>query len=232
MSSDTRQEGELFNPFPGLRPFTRKEHHLFFGREGQSNAVLQSLEKNDFVAVIGASGSGKSSLIYCGVIPELEKESKQKLLTVATRPGTSPVKNLIKSFAEEIKDKEVPDASDFLAGNKSLKDWIKGKIPSGHSLLIVVDQFEEIFRYSGSADIQQEEEEVQLFVETIYECCTDQNSGIVVVLTMRSDFIGECSVFQDLTELINRSNYLIPQMTREDFRKAIEGPVAKGGATI
>jgi hypothetical protein len=66
----------------------------------------------------------------------------------------------------------------------------------------------------------------------IYSACTDGSDTVSVVLTMRSDFIGECSVYQNLTALINRSNYLIPQLTSDDFRKAIEGPVGVGGAII
>ena len=61
----------LANPFPGLRPFSVEESHLFFGREGQCETVLGYLTRNRFAAVTGASGSGKSSLIYCGLIPAL-----------------------------------------------------------------------------------------------------------------------------------------------------------------
>ena len=61
----------LANPFPGLRPFSVEESHLFFGREGQCETVLGYLARNRFAAVTGASGSGKSSLIYCGLIPAL-----------------------------------------------------------------------------------------------------------------------------------------------------------------
>src|SRR5690606_1485646 len=61
----------FFNPFPGLRPFGVDEAHLFFGREGQSDEVLVKLAENRFAAVLGASGSGKSSLMYCGLIPTL-----------------------------------------------------------------------------------------------------------------------------------------------------------------
>jgi ABC-type transport system involved in cytochrome bd biosynthesis fused ATPase/permease subunit len=65
-------KGPIFNPFPGLRPFTTDESHLFFGREGQSQEVLKYLALNKFVALLGTSGSGKSSLMYCGVIPILQ----------------------------------------------------------------------------------------------------------------------------------------------------------------
>src|SRR6478735_5216849 len=59
------------NPFPGLRPFTVDECHLFFGREGQVDDILVKLSQNRFVCVMGYSGSGKSSLMYCGLIPVL-----------------------------------------------------------------------------------------------------------------------------------------------------------------
>ncbi len=233
MSNSTSQTGALFNPFPGLRPFTQDESHLFFGREGQSKSVLKSLESNNFVAVIGASGSGKSSLIYCGVIPELKARSQKKWAAVSTRPGNSPVRNLVSSVAEVFPGK-VPDedALKLLSGEISIENWVKKLIPAGQSLLLVIDQFEEIFRFKKTTASGEGLAEINKFVELIFEACSSEKSLVSIVLTMRSDFIGECSVFQDLTDLINRSNYLIPQMTREDFRNAIIGPVKVGGATI
>ncbi|MDA3823528.1 MAG: hypothetical protein PF450_13090 [Bacteroidales bacterium] len=229
----TSKPGELFNPFPGLRPFTQDESHLFFGREGQSKSVRKSLELNNFIAVIGASGSGKSSLIYCGVIPDLKAHSEKQWSAVSTRPGTSPIKNLVASLSEQFDGKVADeDADKLLAGDLSIQEWVKGLVPKGQSLLLVIDQFEEIFRFKKTGASEQSIAEVNKFVELIYDASTADAGIVSVVLTMRSDFIGECSVFQSLTDLINRSNYLIPQMTREDFRKVIEGPVKIGGATI
>ena len=99
----------LFNPFPGLRPFSINESHLFFGREGQSDEVLHNLSKNRFVAVIGASGSGKSSLMYCGLVPILQggfiTEAGSNWKVITTRPGNGPISNLanalVKSTTEE-----------------------------------------------------------------------------------------------------------------------------------
>ncbi len=233
MSKNLSQTGKLFNPFPGLRPFSQDETHLFFGREGQSRSVLNSLEAHKFVAVIGASGSGKSSLIYCGVIPALEAAADKKQITVSTRPGTNPIVNLVASLSASFHDKVSESAYEQLFGGEvSLHDWIKSILPKGSSLLLVIDQFEEIFRYKQTRSDGAQQEEVDRFVEMIYNACSGEDNPVSVVLTMRSDFIGECSVFQDLTDLINRSNYLIPQMTRDDFRKAIEGPVKIGGAKI
>ena len=99
-----RQQVEA-NPFPGLRPFGIEESHLFFGREGQSDEVLMKLYDNRFVAVVGPSGSGKSSFIYCGVIPILyggfvmNKTSSWNI--VVSRPGASPIDNLALALAKK-----------------------------------------------------------------------------------------------------------------------------------
>src|SRR6056297_902127 len=109
MSSNSNNN-KMFNPFPGLRPFTTSESHLFFGREGQSEEVLSNLSQNRFVAVVGSSGSGKSSLMYCGVVPILyggfitEAGSKWKI--ILSRPGNDPIGNLAKEIAKNYADNE------------------------------------------------------------------------------------------------------------------------------
>ena len=98
--SDTEEKhiGAHPNPFPGLRPFRTHETHLFFGREGQIDEVLAKLERNKFVAVLGTSGSGKSSLMYCGLIPNLQggfmTSAGANWRVIVTRPGVAPIANL------------------------------------------------------------------------------------------------------------------------------------------
>ena len=103
MVNDQKNE-VLFNPFPGLRPFTIDESHLFFGREGQSDEVLKSLSNNRFVAVLGSSGSGKSSLMYCGLVPILHggfiAKAGSKWRIIATRPGRAPIDNLAEALVK------------------------------------------------------------------------------------------------------------------------------------
>jgi ABC-type phosphate transport system ATPase subunit len=74
----SKKEIRFLNPFPGLRPFAPEESDLFFGRERESEEVLKKLLNNRFVTVIGASGSGKSSLIYCGVLPKIRNLAADK----------------------------------------------------------------------------------------------------------------------------------------------------------
>src|SRR6056297_1095101 len=111
MSQQNSNTGNIrFNPFPGLRPFTIEESHLFFGREGQSEEVLDNLAKNRFVAVVGSSGSGKSSLMYCGVVPILHggfiTEAGSRWKIVVSRPGNDPIGNLAKEISKNYADNE------------------------------------------------------------------------------------------------------------------------------
>jgi Tol biopolymer transport system component/energy-coupling factor transporter ATP-binding protein EcfA2 len=236
----------LANPFPGLRPFSVEESHLFFGREGQCEIVLEYLAKNRFAAVTGASGSGKSSLIYCGLIPALyggfitNAGSKWRIIT--TRPGNSPVENLAEAFASidnhEKSDEETNLDKQILytilrRSSFGLVNAVRQiKLARGENILLILDQFEELFRYKESRKDITAVNETEAYIKMLINAIKQKDQPIYVVLTMRSDFIGECSQFQELTKLINKSNFLIPQMTRDDFKEAITGPLAVGGAAI
>ncbi len=236
----------LANPFPGLRPFEPREAHLFFGREGQSEEILQNLSTNRFAAILGASGSGKSSLIYCGLLPVLYggflHNNRSRWRVVVARPGVGPIENLAHSmahaFAKSRDESEVE--SDALINQAVLRrsaDGVSNVLKQYHlsddeNVLILIDQFEEIFRYQYSGKESDALDKVEHFVNILVTAVRQSELPIYVVITMRSDFIGDCSPFQKLTRLINDSNYLIPRMTREDFSKAITGPVAVGGGKI
>lgn len=235
------------NPFPGLRPFKIEESHLFFGREGQSDEVLLKLSKSRFVAVIGPSGSGKSSFIYCGVMPILYggflTDASPNWEVVVTRPGAGPVDNLAESLLKNNPEYETADIEE-----KKIKRTIFSTLLRSSSLglveaieqtrkkqdvnyLVLVDQFEELFRFKESHDANSVNETLA-FVNLLIEAVNYPDAPIYVAITMRSDFIGDCAQFPELTRKINDSHYLIPQLTRDQKRKAIEGPVAVGGANI
>jgi len=236
----------IMNPFPGLRPFGIEESHLFFGREGQSEEVLNKLSNNRFVAVIGASGTGKSSIIYCGLVPILyggfiaSAGSKWRIITC--RPGSSPIDNMSESIVKSSAANDTPEnkllkksfySAVLRKSSLGLVEALQHLPNSGEeNILFLIDQFEELFRYRISRKGQESLNESVAFVKLLVEAVNQTAMPVYIVLTMRSDFIGECAQYQDLTTLINRSNYLIPQMTRHDFREAILGPVAVGGATI
>jgi WD40 repeat protein len=218
--------GQLSNPFPGLRPFTIEESGLFFGREGQVEDVLQTLKKNRFVAVIGSSGSGKSSLIYCGIIPGIIREGNWKLIQI--RPGNTPLENLMEGIRNTGAGTLTAEDSARIQQDPGaiLKilddDYRKTKKP----FLIMIDQFEELFRYREAGVAERYVADRDAYVDFIVKASLQEKTPVLIIITMRSDFIGECSRFQEFTSLINKSNFLIPRMTRENFRKVIEGPLA------
>ena len=230
-----------FNPFPGLRPFLPEESDLFFGREGESEEVLGKLLKNRFVTVMGASGTGKSSLIYCGVLPRVKKmgsdSSSWKILTF--RPGNDPVGNLTETIAlasagdGDAESARKSAASILASGPQGLSTAVKELlIRNNEKVLILVDQFEELFRYSFSGTGALPEADAFKFVELLENAVSQTTAEIYSIITMRSDFIGECAHFQGLTQLINNSNYLVPHMNRDNYKAAIEGPVRYAGAGI
>ncbi len=247
MSTSTAQGLLSANPFPGLRPFKIEESHLFFGREGQSDEVLLKLSRNRFVAVIGPSGSGKSSFIYCGVMPILYggflTDASPNWEVLVTRPGAGPIDNLAEALLRNNDEYEVADAEE-----KKIKRTIFSTLLKSSSLglveaieqsrknkdvnyLVLVDQFEELFRFKESHDANSVNETLA-FVNLLIEAANYPDTPVYVAITMRSDFIGDCAQFPELTRKINDSHYLIPQLTRDQKRKAIEGPVAVGGANI
>jgi energy-coupling factor transporter ATP-binding protein EcfA2 len=239
--------GKGKNPFPGLRPFKIEESHLFFGREGQSDEVLLKLSKHRFVAVIGPSGSGKSSFIYCGVLPILYggflTGKSTEWDVVVTRPGAAPIDNLAHSLLQSDNSYTEANEEDKKIQKTIISSMLKSsslglvetimqlKKNTDKNYLILVDQFEELFRFKEPENLQSVNESLA-FINLLIAAINATNAPIYIAITMRSDFIGECSQFPELTRKINDSQYLIPQMTREQKRKAITGPVAVGNAEI
>ncbi|SMG18310.1 WD40 repeat [Marivirga sericea] len=237
-----------FNPFPGLRPFGIEESYLYFGREGQSDEVLAILEKNRFVNILGSSGTGKSSLMFSGVIPTLHggfiSNAGNEWEIISAKPGLNPIKNLALGFKKHIESKEQETdlthnlINEFLfeavlhKSTKGLSDLFKlNKHLKGKNLLLYLDQFEEIFRFRKLGETIHINESLA-YVNLILEAIKQTDVPIYVALSMRSDFLGDCEQFSELTNKINDSHYLIPQMTREQKKLVITGPVAVGNAKI
>jgi len=237
-----KRDNKNFNPFPGLRPFAPEESDLFFGREGESEEVVGKLLKNKFVTVIGASGSGKSSLIYCGVLPKVkklktDKDAEWRIITF--RPGNDPFGNLADALSESLhaSGNEKIDKNTILSELQNNPDGISGAVRNlmlkqDERVLIVVDQFEELFRYSTLGKSDPTLAPAGWFVDFLVDTVDQSTGNIFTIITMRSDFIGECAHYQGLTQLINNSNYLVPHMGSENYRQAIEGPVKYAGAEI
>jgi hypothetical protein len=240
------------NPFPGLRPFRENEEHLFFGRESQVDAIVDKLRRTRFLAVVGTSGSGKSSLVNCGLRPGLHRGLMAAAGTswriAQCRPGSNPIRAMAAALAEDgvlfsgYADSAVPllDMVEAMLrmSRLGLADICgQAQLAAGTNLLVVIDQFEELFRYrrvglSSAPDDQGRSQEATAFVNLLIEAKAQADVPIYVVLTMRSDFLGDCAQIPGLPEAINDGQYLVPRLTREERKAAIAGPIAVGGARI
>jgi len=234
------------NPFPGLRPFEPEEDHLFFGREAETDELLRRLRTTRFLQVVGASGSGKSSLVRSGLIPALHSgfmaQASSSWRVCILRPGSDPIGNL----ADSLNSPGVLNVEGELANtNRVLLEATlrrstlglvnavrQAHIPSDENLLVVVDQFEELFRFRASKLVENSRDEAVAFFKLLLEAAAQSDVPIYIVLTMRADFIGECMDFPGLPEAVNAGMYLVPRMTRDELRSAITGPVAVAGAAI
>jgi WD40 repeat protein/energy-coupling factor transporter ATP-binding protein EcfA2 len=234
-----------FNPFPGLRPFEPDEDYLFFGREKQTDELVHRLRTTRFLAILGTSGCGKSSLVRSGLIPSLHgggmTRAGSSWRVAILRPGEDPLGNLAATLsAPEALGPEADDEgltraffeTTLRASNRGLIECIRqARLAPRDNVLVLIDQFEEIFRFKRSRRVVGRDEAVA-FVKLLLTAAQQQEVPCYIALTMRSDFIGNCMEFGDLPEIINEGLYLVPRMTRDELRSAIAGPVAVGGATI
>ena len=240
---------QISNPFPGLRSFEEDENILFFGREKQVDDLIRKLRKNRFLGVIGTSGSGKSSLVKSGLLPSLYggfmAGAGSNWRTVTFRPGINPIGNLAKALnksGDGILDKigvESVEYSDLIEttlrrSNQGLVEYYKqNTIDKNEYLLILIDQFEEIFRFSEfEKSVKEGHRDSTAFINLLLKTAEQSEYPIYIVFTMRSDFLGDCTGFKGLPEAINDGHYLVPRMTRDQCREAIEGPIAVGRGEI
>ena len=246
------------NPFPGLRPFEFRESHLFFGRENQIDSLIEKLSRTHFLAIIGTSGSGKSSLVRAGLLPALIGGLMSNAGSVwhvaLLRPGNDPIGNLARAlnsrdaFGSEAENRSLQIAiteATLRRGNLGLVEAVRQvNMPASENLLVIIDQFEELFRIAPGAQQEETENDKAAFVKLLLkstrwsddlslpEASDERADNIYVVLTMRSDYLGDCSQFWDLPEAISGGQYLIPRLTLDQRRDAITGPVAVGSAEI
>lgn len=216
-------------PYPGLRSFRHDESDLFFGRETFVSTMVDRLAATRFLAVLGSSGTGKSSVVRTGLLDSLElglmAKAGSSWYIADFRPGSDPLRNLASAL---LAGEERATASDrdslrgFLArGPRAVIEWCRdGNLPAGTNLLLLADQFEELFRYQDYA----KREETQALVELLLESAHSTEFPIYVTITMRSEYLGACAFLDGLAETISRGMVLIPRLSREQCRMAIVGP--------
>jgi WD40 repeat protein len=223
-------------PYPGLRPFTREEWTIFFGRESMVQDVVERVVSKQMVAVHGDSGCGKSSLIAAGVMPFLERDQVRaggRWGTAIMRPEGNPLSNLAKAIAGSKTGGGRSEVLDVLRllnrGNRApaaIAEYLGCN--EENNVCILFDQFEELFEHARLRGVP----EAELITDFLVGLADDKPKGLHAILTMRSDYLGQCAHYRGFAEAVNDTQYLVPRMERPALMRAIREPAALFGGSV
>lgn len=255
-------EEEQICPYTGLRSFTEEESLYFKGREEDIDQATIQLQRNKFLMLTGASGDGKSSLIYAGIIPNARAgflKSKYTQWCVADfRPERTPFHNLCKSIGRQLDIANINTVHaelnhgfsaiiDLYKNSKRFIDtnsmaWLqaddKGKAAlkrEAANFIILVDQFEEFFTNPENYNKGVPSRDANLVLNLLLETARialEEGLPVYIVFTMRSDYIGQCAAFRGLPEYIGFSQFFVPRLNRTQLQQVIEEPAVLSGNRI
>ncbi|MEP0870950.1 caspase family protein [Trichocoleus desertorum AS-A10] len=234
-------------PYRGLEFFDESHAEYFFGREDLTDQLIDKLRHGKFVAVVGASGSGKSSLLRAGLIHELRKGNKFsgsdrwqiKLIT----PGDHPLRSLAHAFidpqatglerAEQLRRAEafLKDGGSGLAqlaqaSAIASQKTTDGQSTAGSRLVLVIDQFEEVFTLCQG---QQSEQERYRFFNCLVGALQEAGHYLSIVIGLRADFFGKCSLYNQLAQKIEQNLVTVTPLTYEQIKATIVRPAQRVG---
>jgi len=242
------QQSTIPCPYPGPRSFNEDESLFFKGRDQYLDEITKKLEEHHFLLVTGASGDGKSSLIFAGLIPHARagffKAKFTRWVVADFRPKRNPLANLIASIARHLEyDDPQKVEKELRQGYSPLVDlYKKSKLYStedkkGANLIILVDQFEEFFTNEENYTLETATAKpaaqmvVQFLLETA-RTAQKEKLPIYVVCTMRSDYFGHCTAFSGLPKMIVKSQFYLERLTRQEILEAIKEPAILSGNEI
>jgi WD40 repeat protein/transcriptional regulator with XRE-family HTH domain len=223
-------------PYKGLKPYEEVDSDLFVGREALTAEITERIialagrdpSKNGrFFAIVGASGSGKSSLVRAGLVPALrwDRRSANWQIHVLT-PSAHPLESLATSLTQDLRSLNATTTliDDLARDRRSLSLYIKRELnTSGVPLmLLVIDQFEELFALCHS------EGERSGFIDNLLTASYGGDGSAVVVITLRADFYAHCASYLQLREALPKQQEYIGVMSAIELRRAIEEPAYRG----
>jgi WD40 repeat protein/ABC-type dipeptide/oligopeptide/nickel transport system ATPase component len=234
------------NPFPGIRNFEPDEDYLFFGRTRQIEEVSALLSATRFLALIGYSGSGKSSLVKAGIIPAITRLKAGTYgggnwSTIYFRPDNNPFHSFAEALINTLGDNAYADELQYV---KNTADHLKSNVinleqvyqqyrsEEQENWLIVIDQFEEIFRFHSNANATEEHEDSQAFINLLLSGLQNTSLPVYIMVSMRSDFLDNCTEFDGLPNAINMGSYLLPKISNAGIRDTIIKPIETCNASI
>jgi WD40 repeat protein len=220
-------------PYRGLLYFREEDTPFFFGREVLIERLVDEVRRQPLVAIVGASGSGKSSVVRAGLLPKLRKARETVWESVILVPTDQPLKALARAFLPLLEpsmgevDRLVEAtklAEHFRSGTISLHDIIERileKQSGTDRVLIVVDQFEELYTLTS------DEEARRRFVDELLAASSRDGSKANIALTLRGDFVGKALAYRPLSDRLQDVQINLGPMTREELECAIRKPAEK-----
>ncbi len=227
--------GEVTNPYKGLRAFAEADADDFFGRETLIQQLLARLSEGGdlsrFLAVIGPSGSGKSSVVKAGLLPALRRGGllgSENWFYVDLLPGPNPFEELEAALLRVAVNPPASLLDQLRDGDRGLIRAVNRILPNDASveLVLVIDQFEELFTLVASED------ERALFLSNIVTAILDERSRVRVIATLRADFVDRPLRYVDFGELVQRRNELVLPLTTDELERAILSPAKRVGLKI
>jgi ABC-type sugar transport system substrate-binding protein/DNA-binding CsgD family transcriptional regulator len=222
------------NPYKGLRAFQESDAADFFGREALSQRLLVRLSETDeavrFLAVVGPSGSGKSSVVQAGLIPALRQgklPGSENWLIAEMLPGAHPLEELEIALLRVAAHRQSSLMEQLRRDERGLLRAARLALPVETSpLLLVIDQFEEVFTLvEGEAERRQ-------FLDLLTAAATDARSPVRVVITLRADFYDRPLLYGTFGELIHQCSEVVLPLTAEELERAITRPAARVGVAL
>ena len=237
-------------PYLGLSTFQERDFDLFFGREALVEDLVKRVERQSFLVVLGPSGSGKSSVVRAGLIPELRGgvlPGSERWRYATLRPGGRPLDALATALAKLQTSDTAPLSANLeraLALRRQLgendrsllvaADLLLGAEPDGH-LVVVVDQAEELWTLAP-ADVEARSTFVAQqqgpFIRLLLAAAEAPGRPVLVVLTMRADFLHRAAEHHKLARWIAEHDVIVSPMTRDELRRAIERPAELSGGSF
>jgi len=230
---------ELKNPYKGLRAFSEADADDFFGRDELVHDLLGRMgEENDvgrFLALIGPSGSGKSSVVKAGLVPALRRGglpgSEQWFITHMT-PGTHPLEELEAALLRVAISPPASLLEQLKESERGLLRAVQCILPDDEAteLVLIVDQFEELFTLVG--DTAADEALRAHFLQSLVTAVVEPNSRLRVVVTLRADFIDRPLQYVDFGELVHRRSEFVLPLSPDELVQAITGPASRAGLVL
>ena len=226
----TPRQAEERNPYKGLRAFTETDSADFFGRGELTRRLVSRLAEagpgSRFLAVVGPSGGGKSSVVRAGLVPAIRHGvlgNEEDPFIAEMFPGAHPIDELEAALLR-IAVRPVPRLHDRLdSGSRGLLEVIDLVAPGQAEVVLVVDQFEEVFTLTT------DEREREQFLESLRVATADPQSRLRVIVTLRADFYDRPLIYPRFGELLAERTEAVPPLTPDELEQAIRGPVERVG---